>query len=222
MGWLQSCCTGKIWLQIAPVIVRLSVAIMFNIMRAVPLFLKQDNLLLQCVMCWSSFIWLRPVLHLSLPCSGRPVRGPPCSLRLLAVRDFWLGLTDKSHQQRKGEEKEGRGCFLLPALVEGGCISLPMSGSRVGLQGFISHFCCLLGLENNSVVICCVASKGTFTIPSWFPSVLPLFLLWIPFLKRSQLPRFHLAWFLLGKHAQMFRMMIKALRYLDHHLQLSP
>lgn len=102
-------------------------------------------------------------------------RQPPCSLGLLAVRGFWLGLTDKSHQQRKDEEKEGRDCFFLLAMVDGGCILQPMSGSHVGLQGFISHFCCLLGLENNSVVIRCVASKGTFTIPSWFPSVLPFF-----------------------------------------------
>lgn len=140
-------------------------------MRAVPLFLKQDNLLLQCMMCSSSFIWLRPVLHLLLPCSGRPERWP--SVGLLAVRGFWLGLTDKSHQQRKDEEEGETDCFHLLAMVDDSCISQPMSGSHVGLQGFISHVYCLLGLENNSVVICCVASKGTFTIPSWFPSVPP-------------------------------------------------
>lgn len=144
-------------------------------MRAVPLFLKQNTLLLQCVMCWSSFIWLRPVLHLLLPCSGRPERQPSvgCSLEILAIRGLWLGLTDKGHQQRKDEEEGERDCFLLVALVDG-CISQPMSGSHVGLQGSISYSCCLWGLENNSVVmLCCVASKRTFNHPLWFSSVLP-------------------------------------------------
>lgn len=224
MGWLQSCCAGKVWLQTALVIVRLSVHSVFNIMRAVPLFLKQNNLLWQCVMCWSSFIWLRPVLHLLLPCSGRPERQPSVgySLGLLAVRGLWLGLTDKGHQQRKDEEEGERDCFLLLALVDG-CVSQPMSGSHVRLQGSISCSCCLWGLENNSVVmLCCVASKRTFNHPLLISLSPTLSLLWIPFLKSSQLPRFHLAWFLLGKYAQMFRRMTKALRYLDHYLQLSP